>query len=335
MLAFAAIALLSVLLNWTNIPKIGSNFGKVKYYLYAALGIFPVGAWLKTVSDRTKTRLVRTFAIVVFASGLWCTWQVLVMGLNRADPLTETMRYSYGTTLVLLLWLGMVLRADDFKSWMPKSWSWLGITGLTLSMIFVQSRGAQGAFLLGLPFVVFFWKKKAGLAVFALCGFLMGGIAWNYFYGTTNTSSLKILNPSNNGSDNIRRTQWQSGLIAFKEKPILGWGLGNLHTQVKRIKVENNLGAQDYVGHAHNVLIEVAAGTGILGLFFFVGAFLTWMWECWKRGGATRAIMMPFFVAIMFEAQFEVILDANNATWIGFLYAVTFAVQKRYQLIFS
>jgi hypothetical protein len=45
--------------------------------------------------------------------------------------------------------------------------------------------------------------------------------------------------------------------------------------------------------------------------------------------------MMPFFVAVAFEAQFEVILDANNATWIGFMYAVSLAAQKRYQLVFA
>lgn len=335
MLGFAFVAVLSVLVNWDVIPKPLTNFGKAKYYIYAALGIFPLRAWLSGSSDLTKSRLVKLLAVVMLICGLWCAYQVLIQGKVRAVPFTDIMRHSYGAALLIILWLSLALHRGSTRNWLPQRWSWVGIFGLLLTLVFVQARGSQGAFILGLPFVVFFWNKKIGMIVALISGLVLGGIAWNYFYGSQTQSSIKILNASGNASDSIRRTQWMSGLIAFKEKPILGWGHGNLHSQVKRIKVENNLGAQDYVGHAHNVLIEVAAGTGILGLFFFVGAFLTWMWECWKRGGATRAIMMPFFVAIMFEAQFEVILDANNATWIGFLYAVTVAVQKRYQSAFS
>ncbi len=124
--------------------------------------------------------------------------------------------------------------------------------------------------------------------------------------------------------------------MATTEKPILGWGFSNFHTQLKRIKHQYDLPAKEYDdAHAHNVPLEIAAGTGLVGLFFFLGWFFAWVWECWRYGGMTRALMVPFFVAIMFEVQFEVILDANNATWLGFLYAISLAHDKRYQLPFS
>lgn len=336
MLAFAAVALISVLVNWSDIPRPTKNLGKVKYFIYASLGIFPIGVWLKRVSDQTKSRLVMLFAFVVFGLGLYCAYQVLVMGLWKAKPLTETMRYSYGSALVLVVWLSLVFQREKFQSWLTFKWSIVGIIGLVLSALFVQARGAQGAILLSLPFILFFWNKKVGY-VALLCGFLaMSFLGYNYFFGESTTSTIKILKSSKNNSDQIRRSQWLAAMKAIEERPILGWGHGNFHTQVERIKNQYDLPRKEYKdAHSHNVLLEIAAGTGFLGLILFIIAFCTWVWECWRAGGVIRAVMMPFFVAVVFEAQFEVILDANNATWIGFLYAVSLAAQKRYQLVFA
>ncbi len=335
LLAFAAVAVLSVLINWDLVPRPSKNLGRAKYFVMAAFGIFPFGVWLATVSDRTKRRLVRSLAVACAVAGFWCGWQVLVTGLWKAQPLTETMRYCYGSALVLVLWVGLLLHRKRF-AWLPVSWSILGIVGALSGIIFTQARGAQGAFLLAMPFVLVFWKRKLGLA--ALLAGALGGsfLAWNYLYGTNTDHPLKILRSSGNSSDQLRRSQWQAAYIAWKEKPVLGWGHTNFHSQLKRIKHQYDLPGKDYNdAHAHNVPLEIAAGTGIIGLFFFLGWFFTWMWECWKAGGMVRALMMPFFVAVAFEAQFEVILDANNATWITFLYAVSLAVDRRFQLPFS
>lgn len=336
LLAFSLVALLSVLLNWSEIPKPTKNLGKIKYFLMGALGIFPVGVWLKTVSDRVKQRLVYAAAVAVAVGGGWCAWQVMALGAWKAKPLTETMRYSYGTALALTVWLGLFLHRKDLSSWLTVKGSILGLAGLAMGVFFTQARGAQGALLIALPLVMLFWNRRIGLAAILFGGLAMSFIAWNYIAGSDTQSSIKILRSANNSSDQIRRSQWAAAFIAFKERPILGWGHANFHSQVHRIKHQYDLPAKSYDdAHAHNVPLEIAAGTGLIGLLLFAGWFFTWAWECWQRGGLVRAVMMPFFVAILFEAQFEVILDANNATWISFLYAVTLASQKRYQLAFT
>jgi len=55
----------------------------------------------------------------------------------------------------------------------------------------------------------------------------------------------------------------------------------------------------------------------------------------WKLGGLVRAAFIPFLVAIAFESQFEVILDANNATMIFFCYALSQSFNKRWQMPFG
>lgn len=333
MLAFAVVALLSIALNWDIIPKPSKNLGRVKYFLLAAFGIFPMGVWLKVVSDRTKRRLLRCACAGVIVAGGWMLWQKFALGLELLDPLTETMRFAYGTALVAVIGTGLILQPGQHQSWTRKRWLGAALLAAVVSLWLVNSRGAMAAFLLALPLITWFWNRKVAIFVGAI-GILLGSfLVWNYLYGKSDDNKVRLLNNSQNNSDQIRRSQWQAAAIAWKERPILGWGFSNFSTQLKRIKHQYDLPAKEYDdAHAHNIPLEIAAGTGTIGLALFLTAFFCWVWECWKAGGLVRAIMMPFFAAIMFEAQFEVILDANNATMIGFIYALTMATNRRYQL---
>lgn len=334
LLALSIVLALSVFVNWSDIPKPFKNLTRVKYYLLAALGIFPVGVWLKRVSDRTKRRLLVWFVIAFGIAALYVVINLFFIGSERR-ALGSIMRYAYGTSYTLLLMLGMLLHHEHFKSWYDKKWAIAGFVLGLIGLIFINQRGAQGSFVLGLPFVLWFFNRKLSIAVFLVCSLVGGFIAYNYLFGSETQSKIRILNAKSNDSDNIRREQWLSAFYALKEKPILGWGYGNFHSQNVRLKREHGMKSLDFEGHAHNVPLEIASGAGLLGLIFFFGFFLTWMWECWQYGGITRAIMLPFFVAICFQAQFESILDANNMAWMGFLYALTMAQDKRYQTPFS
>ncbi len=324
----------SIFVNWSEIPQPIKNLTRLKYYLIAALGIFPVGVWLKTVSDRSKKRLLMWFVIAFGIAGLYVVINLLFVGSDRR-AMGSIMRYAYGTAYTLLIMLGMFLHQSHFKSWFDKKWAIAGIILGIVGLVFINQRGAQGSFLLGLPLVLWFYKRKLAIAVFIVCAMLGGYIGYNYFFGTQTSSRIRILNAKSNESDSMRREQWRSAFYAFQEKPILGWGYGNFHTQDLRIKQKHGMKFLDFASHAHNVPLEIAAGTGILGLIFFFGFFFTWMWECWSYGGVTRIILAPFFTAIIFQGQFESILDANNMAWMGFLYAVTMAQDKRYQIPFS
>lgn len=336
LLAFSVIALISILINLDTIPKPSKNLGRIKYFLMAAFGIFPFGVWLRTVSNRTKNRLERWFYLSVVISSIWILYQYLILDVERLKPLTETMRYAYGTALIILIGSGLALHSEKTRAWYSRRWAVLGLSFALIATVLINSRGAQASVLLGLPVLIWFWNRKWAIALAAVFGMVGSFVAWNYFYGAQNQTKVRILDNSKNASDQIRHSQWKAAFIAWKEKPILGWGFSNFHSQVKRIKYEYDLPTKDYVdAHSHNVPLEIASGTGLIGFILFMGAFFTWAWECWTAGGLIRSVMMPFFVAIAFQAQFEVLLDANNATWIGFLYAITLASNKRYQIPFE
>lgn len=336
LLAFSLVATISVLLNLDIIPKPSKNLGRIKYFVMAAFGIFPFGVWLKTVSSQTKSRLQFWAVLAIVIAACWVIYQYFFLEVERPKPLTETMRYAYGTALVIILGLGLLLHHEQTKAWYSRRWALLGIGFGVAATVLINSRGAQASLILAMPFVLWFWKRKWAVILGLIFGLGGGFVAWNYLYGVPNQTKVRLLDNSNNASDQIRRSQWQSAFIAWKERPVFGWGFSNFHSQVARIKRQYDLPAKEYSdAHAHNVLLEIAAGTGAVGLLLFTGAFLAWVWECWNRGGLVRALMLPFFVALAFQAQFEVILDANNATWIGFLYALSLASNKRYQMPFG
>jgi O-antigen ligase len=346
-LAFSAVALLTVILNWDIIPKPSKNLGRIKYFLFGALGIFPFGAWLNTVSDQTKRRLARCACTSVIVAAGWVSYQRFFLNLGTAEPLTETMRYAYGTALVGVLALGLAAHAEKVSAWCERRWIWGVIVAAIFALYVINSRGPQAGFLLAIPLVVWFRSRKWAVIV-GVIGLILGSfIIWNYIYGSHSGGNLSILRSSSNNpnlrifwtfdneSDQIRRSQWMAGAIAWKERPWLGWGFSNFSSQLRRIKNQYDLPAKHYDdAHSHNVPLEIATGTGVIGLMLFLTGFFCWVRECWLCGGMVRALMMPFFATLAFEAQFEVILDANNATMLTFIYAVSTAVNKNYRPIF-
>ncbi len=335
LLAFSVIALLSTIINIDMIPKPSKNFGRIKYFLYGVGGIYVFRYWLKEASDKTKKIIANTFLVSVVVGGLYVVgYYIVVKDDPRGRPLTETMRYGYGSAMLLLTLLSAYLHKDKFKHLLKPNFLLAAIIIGFVGMFLTFTRGAFLAFLCGLPFVLYFYKKKMVLIGLAISFVIMGTMGAFYFLGTSTSRNFRMLSTKGYGSDQIRQSQWESAIYAIKEKPILGWGLSNFATQVERIKNTYNLGAKNYVdAHAHNVFLEIGAGTGLIGLLLFLGWLVTWAIECFKGGELIRALIIPFGVAFTIGAQFEVTLDANNASMIFMIYSISSAIgQSNYRL---
>ena len=323
LIAFTAIALLSLVINYEYIPKPSKNFGRLKYFVYGFVGIFVFKVWLKEVSDKAKSVLTYTFFLSIVVAAGYAMYNIKFNADGRAKGLTDTMRYGYGSAMVLLVMLSMILHHKNLEKW----FNWKVAIGIFVigfvGMYITYTRGALLGFLCGIPFVLYFYKPKLGITLGALSLVVVLGLVGVYLYGSGNYES-RFLVSKNNGSDHIRRSQWKAAIIATKEKPILGWGLSNFHSQLKRIKNDYDLDAKEYNdAHAHNLFLEIAAGTGIGGLLAFLGWLVSWAIEAFRAKGMYRAIVVPFGVAFVVSSQFEVTFDANNANMIFFLYALS------------
>jgi O-antigen ligase len=329
LLAFFVVGLISTTLNVDIIPKPSKNFGRLKYFAYGIAGIYVFRYWLKETTDQTKKWIVHTFFASVIVAGVYAIGNYLIKDDPRARPLTETMRYGYGSGMFLLTLLSAILHKEKLAKFFNYK---LAITAFVigfLGMYLTYTRGALLGFLCGLPFVMYFYRPKIGLMLGGLAVLGVLGLGGMYLFGSGNYKSRFLVN-KNNSSDVIRRSQWQAAIIAIKERPALGWGLSNFHTQLKRIKIEHDLDAKDYNdAHSHNLFLEIGSGTGLIGLALFLGWLLSWAWECFKVGGLTRALIIPFGVAFVVASQFEVTFDANNASMIFVVYALSAVFQNQ------
>lgn len=328
LLAFVGVALISLVVNFDVIPDLGRNVGRLKYYLYGIGGIYVLRWWLPQVSDKTKRLILHTFLLSMIVAGVYAGWQFFFSGDNRATGLTETMRYGYGSGMVLLSLLSAILHWDKLKNILNRNFAIITFVVGFFGMYLTFTRGSLLGFLCGVPFVFYFYKKKLALTIGGGAVAIVIFLGAFYFFGTE-TSSIRFLSTKNLASDHIRMSQWQSAVIAIKEKPLTGWGYANFHTQVARIKKENDLKAQNYVdSHSHNLLLEMGAGTGIFGLICFLGWLITWAVECFKAGGLVRALFVPFGVAFVISSQFELTLNANLSPLVFLVYALSVASKK-------
>jgi O-antigen ligase len=323
LVAFTLIALISTSLNYELLPKPSKNFGRLKYFIYGIGGIFVLKTWLNESSDKIKRFISNTFLVSIVVAGAFATFKFFTSDEDRARGFTDTLRYGYGSGMMLLTLLGAILHREKLKSWFD--WK-LGVAAFIFGFVgfyLTYTRGALLGFLCGLPFVLYYYRAKLGLTLGGLAALGVLGLVGIYLFGSGNYNS-RFLVSKNNASDHIRRSQWKAAIIATSERPILGWGLSNFHSQLNRIKIENDLDAKFYNdAHSHNLFLEVASGTGLVGLFLFIGWVLSWAWEAFKTGGLIRALVIPFGVAFVSSSQFEVTFDANNASMIFFLYSMS------------
>jgi O-antigen ligase len=324
LLGFAVLSALTILLNLDIIPKPGRNLGKIKYFIFGVGGIFVLRAWLIETTSKVKSFLIDVFLVSIIVAGIYSIGQYAMTGV-RSKTLTDTMRYGYGSAMLLLSLLSAILHSDKFQGLLRKKLAICAFAIGLLGMYFTFTRGAILGLLSGLPFVAYYYKPKFGLIAGGLVVLIIGILGGFYLFGNIqNPEAPRLLVSKENGSDHIRRSQWQAAMIAVKEKPLLGYGFSNFHSQVKRIKIENDLDAKDYDdAHAHNLFLEIAAGTGLLGLALFLGWIICWALEMFKAPLLTRALVIPFCVAWIVSSQFEVTFDANNAAMIFFLYPLS------------
>lgn len=159
------------------------------------------------------------------------------------------------------------------------------------AMLFTQSRGAYLSFALTLSFLGYFSLKfslKKPFFFTALSFFIM--TAWYLAFSQSSvTLSQRLQNPARDLSVKTRLLTYPSALKLIREKPVLGHGLDTFVYAFQKVKPDAFVKLSplhEIQGRAHNLFLETASSSGLLGAFallwLLVSLFLT-AWRALRR----------------------------------------------------
>lgn len=346
LLAFIVAQILSAAVNFSELEEKTRSIGGIKYPLLGIIGLlifrhpkFQSDEFVKKHS-RIAFNIFLATIIIAFSYGFLKFFvgidlrdandykQLLegkpffpVESTFRLGGFTDIMRYGYGSAIVLLVLLAMFLNIKKFPKlniiYLGLAFA-IGFAGLYLS----YTRGAMLGFLMSLPIVFFFFSKRLTVLItFVSMGViglmvaisLMGGSeSSRFFLGTKNTSN------------NERISQYLSAVHAIQERPIFGFGPQQLKFHVKEIKEKYNLDNKYYIEHSHNVYLETAANTGIIGLIAFLAWLGLWFKELYfQHNSFAKQMFFPVILFLLVAGQFEMLLMAQTSTMLYFFYGIT------------
>lgn len=339
-----------------------SNLGKNYYGYYKAIAIFflcmlvsvlfsdNILLSLKKLLEMCVYRIMPFFMVTLFIRNLkWLKHIFLIfvvtVGIDSLVALAQVLwgyerGWGFGgntlnlaSLLCVLMPILTVIGLDDSFSRRTKEICKFVLFLCVFGALAGQSRGAWLTLALVLSLVSYIYiikNKKAVLIVLAIFVCLVGFFANNETYKNRLISTTNI---TTDASNTARIFIWKSGINMFKDSPIVGVGLGRFR------EVYNNgykLPEMQYdLPHSHNNIVQIAAESGLIGLFGFlylaVYIFISNFNE-WRQTKNPYALMLwGSWLGFMIFGMFDLIIDhsaVTKALWFLFGSLVAFKVNK-------
>jgi len=288
-----------------------SRIGKGMLPLLFAVGVHHA-------RDRMRgSRVLAVLGASAVAAALFGLLPWLVRGASYPDRALGPVGHYMTFAGQLLLWLpvacGVAICARG------PAWRWgaraATLVGLaTLAATFTRS--AWLGLFVALAVLLALTRRRWLVALFALAA--LGTTLAPAPYRARLASAFDPAHPTNVE----RRHMWDAGLRMFRDRPLTGVGLQDLHAAYDRYR---SPASRERAGHLHNVVVQIAATMGIVGLAAFVWLYATLIRAAASglrtqlaRGGLAAGVragvvaaLAGFLVAGLFEWNFgdEELLD--------------------------
>jgi putative inorganic carbon (HCO3(-)) transporter len=197
----------------------------------------------------------------------------------------EQHRFWAGTRLLAYGLATIICIAGIVMSWSRGAWLGLAASGLVVMMV---HSGRSRLVLISLILILAVTGLLSGF------GLLPPAISARLadlgsFMGPLNPNAVEITDA--NFSVYERVAHWYAGLAMFANHPWFGVGAGNFSVVYATYALAR---WQQSLGHAHNIYINVAAETGLIGLIAFLvmwgAAFVTTLCSIRNTTGYSRAV---------------------------------------------
>ncbi len=141
-----------------------------------------------------------------------------------------------------------------------------------LLVLMTMTRGVWLASIIGISVSAFFIPKR--VFMYTLVGIILLFTSVSYL----NASFKDRIYSKSYGaetSNSQRKHLWQANFAIFKDYPFLGAGYTLNNSRLTEYYAKLNIPADEFKSHAHNQYLHFSAGTGLVGLIFyliFIGA---------------------------------------------------------------
>ena len=195
-----------------------------------------------------------------------------------ANPMT----FAHSFVLFVSVLLGLVL--FDWKSWSSKQKS-LALSILVLSVIglfWTYTRGVWLGFLFSTSAFFLFWKPKYFI------GYVAGlGLIFALLFQTSEDFRTRVLrSEAELMGHSERKLLWQTHFAIWRDHPWFGAGYGQNTKMLPEYYRKLGIPETTIQSHAHNELLHLGAGTGLLGLLCYLvvwGFFYLKLWQLWNK----------------------------------------------------
>lgn len=136
----------------------------------------------------------------------------------------------------------------------------------SFSLIFTYSRGAFVSLMAAL-IIIYLFKRDYRVILYGV--FMI--VLFIIFNNGMAYERIDVANINNDSSSVYRLEIWRTSFRIFMENPILGNGIGTLWYSISAVSTR----LWGVIYHAHNLLLHIAAETGILGLISFLSIFVS------------------------------------------------------------
>ena len=234
----------------------------------------------------------------------------IAMNPDRLNALFVQKYQFYGPTLAML---SPLLLEHARRRW--PAWAWVGAFTLTLGAVLIAGMRA-GWLIMGLVLVVYMWLmlrpenrslRKASLSIPI---FVMTAIIGSYLVSPLFQARLEQSLIITQGSQaavvdasNRRMPIFKTSLAMYKAHPINGVGVRAFPLAYMEYAAEDDIhiqlsGGKSGATHAHNLVLEVMADTGSLGLLGLFTGFVLVL-RFWRKLTPSRRIeAFPFALAL-------------------------------------
>lgn len=267
----------------------------------AALTIYLAFGLTSRILRRDPQSLVALCWAWVLGGGVTALGAIAFHVRTAAPASTPTLgQNAVGTTMLMtvVIALGLALHTRTGSRYLAAAISILA----SAALLFTYTRGAWLGLAASLILLIGFGGRRAARAglLAALTVVVLGAAAGSVERSALVTRARSIIVPALHQS---RIYLLRSAVAIFADHPVVGTGMNTFPLVYPQYRLAGDVNPPDARPNAHNIVLNMAAEGGVLGLAIFTALLaetfrLSWRWQARAPDGTARGLRIALLAAL-------------------------------------